>query len=308
MRIEHLIYLQEIVKKKSFTNAAEALYISQQSLSEIVAKIEEQFHFKIFNRSRKGAQLTEEGAAFMADVDVLLAQYELILNKYGRQAEEYPVLSVCINPIVANFSVEQMIAEFREMESPIGLSIVEERTPLKVLQQVEQGLVEVGITTLPAAIYKHHEIMQKVHIEGLYLDYLCLLVRKDHPLAERTSVSFEEFIDEPLVLDGDGRLKEDLLAYYYKGMGVRPLQIVMETTSDVYIKLITKGEAVGFITKMQFNLRDYPDLRVVPLKDVEPLRLVIATPLVAKMPAAVNSLVQTVIHSLEDQEQETGVL
>ena len=55
MRIEHLIYLQEIVKKKSFTNAAEALYISQQSLSEIVAKIEEQFHFKIFNRSRKGA-------------------------------------------------------------------------------------------------------------------------------------------------------------------------------------------------------------------------------------------------------------
>lgn len=273
-----------------------------------MAKIEEQFHFKIFNRSRKGAQLTEEGAAFMADVDVLLAQYELILNKYGRQAEEYPVLSVCINPIVANFSVEQMIAEFREMESPIGLSIVEERTPLKVLQQVEQGLVEVGITTLPAAIYKHHEIMQKVHIEGLYLDYLCLLVRKDHPLAERTSVSFEEFIDEPLVLDGDGRLKEDLLAYYYKGMGVRPLQIVMETTSDVYIKLITKGEAVGFITKMQFNLRDYPDLRVVPLKDVEPLRLVIATPLVAKMPAAVNSLVQTVIHSLEDQEQETEVL
>ena len=308
MRIEHLIYLQEIVKKKSFTNAAEALYISQQSLSEIVAKIEEQFHFKIFNRSRKGAQLTEEGAAFMADVDVLLAQYELILNKYGRQAEEYPVLPVCINPIVANFSVEQMIAEFREMESPIGLSIVEDRTPLKVLQQVEQGLVEVGITTLPAAIYKHHEIMQKVHIEGLYLDYLCLLVRKDHPLAERTSVSFEEFIDEPLVLDGDGRLKEDLLAYYYKGMGVRPLQIVMETTSDVYIKLITKGEAVGFITKMQFNLRDYPDLRVVPLKDVEPLRLVIATPLVAKMPAAVNSLVQTVIHSLEDQEQETEVL
>ena len=308
MRIEHLIYLQEIVKKKSFTNAAEALYISQQSLSEIVAKIEEQFHFKIFNRSRKGAQLTEEGAAFMADVDVLLAQYELILNKYGRQAEEYPVLSVCINPIVANFSVEQMIAEFREMESPIGLSIVEERTPLKVLQQVEQGLVEVGITTLPAAIYKHHEIMQKVHIEGLYLDYLCLLVRKDHPLAERTSVSFEEFIDEPLVLDGDGRLKEDLLAYYYKGIGVRPLQIVMETTSDVYIKLITKGEAVGFITKMQFNLRDYPDLRVVPLKDVEPLRLVIATPLVAKMPAAVNSLVQTVIHSLEEQERETEVL
>ena len=201
-----------------------------------------------------------------------------------------------------------MIAEFREMESPIGLSIVEERTPLKVLQQVEQGLVEVGITTLPAAIYKHHEIMQKVHIEGLYLDYLCLLVRKDHPLAERTSVSFEEFIDEPLVLDGDGRLKEDLLAYYYKSMSVRPLQIVMETTSDVYIKLITKGEAVGFITKMQFNLRDYPDLRVVPLKDVEPLRLVIATPLVAKMPAAVNSLVQTVIHSLEDQEQETEVL
>ncbi len=308
MRIEHLIYLQEIVKKKSFTNAAEALYISQQSLSEIVAKIEEQFHFKIFNRSRKGAQLTEEGAAFMADVDVLLAQYELILHKYGRQAEEYPVLSVCINPIVANFSVEQMIAEFREMESPIGLSIVEERTPLKVLQQVEQGLAEVGITTLPAAIYKHHEIMQKVHVEDLYLDYLCLLVRKDHPLAERNSISFEEFIDEPLVLDGDGRLKEDLLAYYYKGMGLRQLQIVMETSSDVYIKLIAKGEAVGFITKMQFNLRDYPDLRVVPLKDVEPLRLVIVTPLVARMPSAVNSLVQTVIHSLEGHEKATKSL
>ena len=307
MRIEHLIYLQEIVKKKSFSNAAEALFISQQSLSEAVAKIEEQFHFKIFTRSRKGAQLTEKGAAFMQDVDILLAQYERIVEKYGRQDSEQALFTVCINPIVANFSVEQVIDEFRRKRPQVGLSVIEERTPLQVLEQVEKGKAEVGVTTLPAAVYKHHEMMQKVHVADLYLDYLCVLVRKDHPLASRNSVSLEEVVHEPLVLDSDGRLKADLLAYncVRKEAGAA-LEVVMETSSDTYVKLIIQGKAVGFITRMQFNLKSYPELRAVPIKDIDPMRLVILTPLVVRMPEEVAVLVKAFVHSLEHFEQEAG--
>lgn len=304
VRIEHLMYLQEIVKKKSFSNAAESLYISQQSLSEAVAKLEKQFQFKIFIRSRKGIQLTVRGAALMEDVDELVRQYRRILEKHGpKQRAPRSHLVVCVNPLVAGNRTAQSIKRFGQRFSDVELMVVEERTPRKVLEQVIAGRAQIGITSMPGALYKHEEIMKMVRLEELYLDYLCLLARVDHPLAKRKSILLRECIDEPLVLDGDGRIQEDLLDDCCVQQGIsKPLHVVMQTTSDAYLRLVQEGAAVGFITKAQFNMLDLSELVAIPLKDVDPLHFVMAIPLSVDEPQVIQDFMSIYIESMASEE------
>ena len=53
-------------------------------------------------------------------------------------------------------------------------------------------------------------------------------------------------------------------------------------------------------------MKSYPELRAVPIKDIDPMRLVIVTPLVVRMPEEVAVLVKAFVHSLEHFEQEAG--
>lgn len=152
LRIEHLFYLQEIVKRRSFSNAAESLFISQQSLSEAVAKLEKQFNLKIFERSRKGSQLTSEGEVFMKEVDLLLQQYQHILDQFASgKPEQQPKrsISVCINPVVSAFSFEQIIKSFHEAYPQIALSVTESHSPQHSIQYILDRKADIALTSIP---------------------------------------------------------------------------------------------------------------------------------------------------------------
>lgn len=58
-------YAYEIYKQKSFSKAAETLYISQPALSAIIRKLEETLGTAIFDRSTKPVSLTAEGEFYM---------------------------------------------------------------------------------------------------------------------------------------------------------------------------------------------------------------------------------------------------
>ena len=54
-------YICEIIRQKSFSKAAEKLYISQSSLSRYIIKLENQLGFNIFDRTVSPIELTEGG-------------------------------------------------------------------------------------------------------------------------------------------------------------------------------------------------------------------------------------------------------
>ena len=50
-----------VAKYKSFTKAAECLFITQPAISQSVKKLEEQLNVELFKRKNKGVELTEAG-------------------------------------------------------------------------------------------------------------------------------------------------------------------------------------------------------------------------------------------------------
>lgn len=81
MKIEHLYYFLIIADTKSINQAAQRLYISQQQLSRIVSKLEEDLHTQLLQRYATGIKLTAQG-------DVFLQFAEKIVNEY-REMQSY---------------------------------------------------------------------------------------------------------------------------------------------------------------------------------------------------------------------------
>ena len=65
MEIHQLQYVVAVAKYKSFTQAANAINISQPSLSLQINKLEEELGIKIFERTTRTVKITPAGADFI---------------------------------------------------------------------------------------------------------------------------------------------------------------------------------------------------------------------------------------------------
>ena len=65
-------YVYEVYKEKSFSRAAQNLYISQPALSAAIKKIEARIGCCIFDRSTNPVQLTESGAEYVKAVEKIM--------------------------------------------------------------------------------------------------------------------------------------------------------------------------------------------------------------------------------------------
>lgn len=79
-----LHYVITITEIGSFNKASEVLYVAQPSLTGDVRELEKELGIVIFNRTRKGVTLTNDGLEFINHARQLYQQYEIILDKYGK--------------------------------------------------------------------------------------------------------------------------------------------------------------------------------------------------------------------------------
>lgn len=61
VRLESLLYLQEIAKYKSINKAADKLFLSKSALSTAIKNLENEFGVPLLNRTVHGVSLTAAG-------------------------------------------------------------------------------------------------------------------------------------------------------------------------------------------------------------------------------------------------------
>src|ERR1700684_1465440 len=65
MLLPHIRYLQAVAEHQNFTRAAEALHVSQPTLSQQIRQLEDLLHVQLLDRSGRTIQLTDAGAAYV---------------------------------------------------------------------------------------------------------------------------------------------------------------------------------------------------------------------------------------------------
>lgn len=83
-----MVYVYEVYKEKSFTKAAEKLFISQPALSAMVKKAEQEIHAPIFDRTTNPVSLTQAGKDYIFFVEKIMAIHKEMEEHFSMNAKE----------------------------------------------------------------------------------------------------------------------------------------------------------------------------------------------------------------------------
>jgi len=150
--------IYEVYKEKSFSKAAQNLYISQPALSAAIKKIETRLGCCIFDRSSNPVQLTESGTEYIKSIEKIMdienrfENYLSNLNqlKTGR-------LSIGASNVFASFILPAIITKFTNKYPSIKVNLVEANSA-HLEDQLFSGALDFVIDNYPLneIIYEKH--------------------------------------------------------------------------------------------------------------------------------------------------------
>ncbi len=119
-------YVYEVYKERSFSKAAQNLYISQPSLSASVKRVEERIGVPVFDRGSNPLQLTECGKEYIKCVEKML-DIRNEFNHYIKDMNELKTgqLSIGASNYFASFILPSVITKFTERYPKVKVNLVE---------------------------------------------------------------------------------------------------------------------------------------------------------------------------------------
>ena len=122
-------YIYEVYREKSFSKAAQNLYISQPSLSARVKQIEKQIGEPLFDRSTSPLQLTEIGKVYIEAAEEIFRIEQRVENYINNLTTlKTGSLSIGASNLFAAYVVPQLLTRFKRKFPDIHIQITEGHT------------------------------------------------------------------------------------------------------------------------------------------------------------------------------------
>lgn len=192
----------KVVEFKSFSRAAEAIHLSQPTVSSHIKDLEEHCGFRLLDRLGKEVLPTKAGELLFSYAKRLLTlrdETESALSQFRGVTKGS--LTLGGSTIPGGYILPQMIGRFVTSHPEVQITLII-RDTREIAEAILSGDVELAITGAPVS---DPGILQ----EPLFEDEMRLIVPASHPWAKRKSVSPEMLKAEPFVTreEGSGTLK-----------------------------------------------------------------------------------------------------
>ena len=234
-----------IVERKSFSEAAERLGVTQPAVSQQIRSLEERLGQQLLDRSGRRVEPTEAGRRLYRSAQRLLAQERQLLEDVAGEAEG-PLrgqLAMGASTGPGGTVVPVLLCEFAEAnaEVTVDLSISDTQTIVDRVARRELELGVVGFTPRN----------RSVTYEPFFQDEVVLVCLADHRFAGET-VTLDDLRDEPLIVMQEGagvrQVIEDELRK--AGTRLRDLDVRLELGLQESVKsAVEAGHGVTFISR-----------------------------------------------------------
>ena len=198
MTLSQIYYAITISDYGSMNKAAEALYISQPTLTNAVKELESELGITIFLRTGKGTAPTPEGEEFLIYARQLYQQYELINEKYQNPIGIKRRFGVSSQHY--SFAVKAFVETVKQFDMQKYEFAMREEKTIDVINDVSSLKSEIGILYLSDFNEKIINKMLRDNSLEFYPLIDCkayVYIWKNHPLAKNKSITFSELADYP---------------------------------------------------------------------------------------------------------------
>lgn len=269
MELRQLQSLVAVVKYRSFTKAAEMLYISQPTISTHIRMLEEELEYRLIIRNTKSIQVTPRGMELYECACKMLALKDGLMQRWAEENQK--VIRLGASTIPADYILPEVLPVFREKASDVQFHISQSDSR-KILEGIKNGRYSLGMIGMEADV-------EEIAFVPFYRDEMVMITpyeERFRRLEGKEDELFEMILHEPVIMREQGSGSKKCMEAYFESMNIREkeLQVVAKLNEQESIKkLVAGGFGISFISrkaveedaqagKLQiFSLPGYPAVR-----------------------------------------------
>lgn len=204
MERNQLKYVIEIAKHENITRAAEALHVTQPSLSNQLINLEQELGISLFERARKRVYLTEAGQNFIYQAKQILNEFESLEDTMRDFAtKQSGSIRIGVLPLMAPLNIGALISGFQNSNPNVKLSLYE-RHSSELYQGVKRGELDVCF-----AITNNLEDTESLYQVEVRECRPVVAINKMNPLAKQKRFSLDSFRNQRILCVSPDSLIQD---------------------------------------------------------------------------------------------------
>ena len=245
MELKQLQSFCAVVKYKSFTKAAEKLYLSQPTISTHVRQLEEEFQTSLIVRTTKSVEVTPRGQELYECACNIVNLRDNLMRSWSDEDEK--MIRIGASTIPSAYMLPQILPAFRAIRPA---------SQFHVFQSDSQGIVEgllCGAFDVGLIGADMHE--ETLELTPFYADRMVLITPvNEHFLqfSENGGITLEEICREPMLLREKGSGSKKCISSYFERVGVdeNDLIITARLNDQESIKnLVAGGLGISIISE-----------------------------------------------------------
>lgn len=264
MRIEQLHYLLELYRTRSFSKAAENVFITQPSLSTAISTLEDELGVKLFERMRSGVYPTPMGEA-VVKIAAEMIECENRIYETVNQSQPQDRMRLLTIPAISFGILLQALAKFQKKHPHVNLTMQEFPPSILVSECIRPLSDNPGTFAIGSLHQKTKQaLIERLESENIksryvFTDRFVCHMSANHPLAEKDTITMADFLAYP---------------------GIDLNLLTRKPPDDVYTRLNQLG-----ISKEYTRLKESTNIEVDTLANLK--RLVLAGNGIALMPSLI---------------------
>lgn len=272
MNFESIYYFTELAKTLNMNETGEKLYISQQTLSNHIKRLEDYYGTKLFFRKPK-LMLTPIGEEYLKYAEkVLTAEADMINKIRDMESEDMGKLIIGASSPRADIFIPSIIEKFTEEFPQVNL-VLREKQSQDLEEMCLENKIDIAISIDEA--YKNENLKSRLLLEEKL--YLCVSDRLLEKYVEDLAtlkekslkkIELRDFEKVPFLLYTQDNRIRNLIDKSFKEAGVKPNNYIETAYSRIALAICNKAIAAVFISQMNIKrwMQEFgDDINVFPI-------------------------------------------
>ncbi len=247
LSLRQIRYFIAIAETGSVSAAAQAVHISQSTLTTAIKQLEEDLAVSLFSRHAKGMQLTHQGHQFLRQAHLIMASVENARRSLQQTSTEISgELTIGVTSMVAGYFLADLLARFQRIYHGVRLRVIEdERAYIEHL--LVSGEIDVGVMILSNLEYR-----AALNTEVLTYSHYRLWLPPEHELLQLDSIGFQELMQEPLILLNVDEM-EERIRNLWANTDSKPVISMRSSSVEAVRSLVSAGMGLALMPDMTYR-------------------------------------------------------
>lgn len=238
--INSLLVFHEVVRQRSYSKAAEELFVSQPAVTKHIKGLEQKVGARLLERGRGGFRLSDAGKILYKSVHKISNHLIEVENRLGKlQKKHHGILRIGTTESYSRCLMPTLLSGFQNLypSIKIALDVGSSEEIEKSLTTYRNDVALIGLTKIPS----------KFESIPFLKEELVLIASPSHPMSEKEMVSLNAIKQFPFIIRAKGSTTRKIILKAFQELGIGPSLMIEAGSSEFIKQWVAEGRGISII-------------------------------------------------------------